>query len=631
MSLLRTLPIAALAAVAGFLLGRATTSRGPAEADPFSEPAQTGPAPTIQVPSAPSAARAAPTDDALRDALAGAAAPSLNVGDATIVGTVRTGDGEPLPGVRVTASLQRGGPPCPCLIKENPDPVQRLRACVDWVDWSRVTDRTATTDARGAYRLSGLAAGPQYVTAELEGWQLSDGARVSVPGRPGETVDFTAHPATTVRFDVRRADGSVPDSAKLEIEGPDGPDSEWWFSHQDPTPMRAGVHRFTAIEEDGILRSEQVEVLLETGKPATIRLDIQERPGIRVRLRWAEGEKPFNPSVRFVALAEGEQPDSAALERLSTRGERVVPERLLYLSDALGITDIEPGRYLVAVARHDHWPWSIAASGVVQVGAGVADLMLTVPPLDRSAYVLAKILDPDGRPVSRAYAYLTGVATELLRRPDGTLWVVPLAQGPPMSDARWRLEAWASPFGKRTVDVRLGSAPEAIVRFGPPAHVQVACGGVPRPRVRRRLSVALEPLDDGLGRASPVAPSADWVATLEPVQAGEYEVVVVVRPEESSTLATDGREILRVLVSVHSGPQRVSVTLPPLYAVNVQTAGVEGTVRIEGESLWRMSATSDREGRARFEGLPAGTYRLGVPLGEDRVFTVPGTTEVDAR
>ena len=140
----------------------------------------------------------------------------------------------------------------------------------------------------------------------------------------------------------------------------------------------------------------------------------------------------------------------------------------------------------------------------------------------------------------------------------------------------------------------------------------------------------LEALDDSLGGSSRASPAADWVATFEPVQPGDYEVVVSVRPEDPETPTTLPQEILRVPVSVRPGSQRVSVTLPPLYAVTVRTAGGQETVRIEGE-FWQMSATSDREGRARFEGLPAGRYSVGVRGAEERSFTVPGTAEIDAR
>jgi hypothetical protein len=257
-----------------------------------------------------------------------------------------------------------------------------------------------------------------------------------------------------------------------------------------------------------------------------------------------------------------------------------------------------------------------------------------VPALRSEEYVAVRAFGPDGALVTDGQVR-TGYASEngrssgsstVIERPDGVRWVLHHpANGTDAGGRNW-IEVASPRYGTLRHEYPAGRAGSVDLRFGAPARVEVEVTGVSGTRYEGRVEVALSATTDPVRFVDgPRAKAGDAGTFVVPsVQPGAYDLVL--RLQSRSRW---GGEIHREPVHVVSGGNRFAVALPELHVVTVE--GVVGSAFLHTtprEGLrHNTSAQAGSDGRAVFDGLPAGEYEAHSG-GRKATFRVPGTSVV---
>ena len=600
---------------------------------PRAESAPAAPA-TVTPPPAPVAPTLSPEDrDALRAILDRLPRDAVPTGTGSITGQVRTDDGKPLAGVEITCSPERPRPPSPPRKpgERVPQPEMEESAVESylWTRWLREASRSAFSDEAGRYRVEGLSDQRHQVRASLAGWNVwtraaSDGAR------PGAVIDFTANPTVEIRVEVSCPDGPLPD--RLQMRSTDPRSGGWGLrSEGGPVWLKPGTHELYAVGgEMETHRSESQAVEIpHAAVGLTLRFVLKGRPGIRGRVILPEGQESDDLGVLLQRLADGAQPDAAALRSSG----REFQGRRRSDDPAYFFPDLPPGRYAVGVARGRRGPVVLVEE--VEVGTAQVERDLRVPSPDPAEYVAVTVLGAGGE-VLKDFTITTGFksgtssssgGSAVVRRPDGSRWVFhhshQFADDP---EGLYSITVTTREFGAATIEYRKGERVEWTASFAAPARVEIRVTGLAGSPYEDRVRVALNP-----GGAAPQGRGwspgddrdavVDGLRVLTGIQPGDYMLDLFLAAERPS-----GAPLSRTPVTVRSGKNEFSIALPALHAVSV--SGAEGSVVVRSvgaERTFRMITTTG--GRAIVDGLVDGEYEAQSGKKVQR-FTVPGTTEV---
>jgi len=197
-----------------------------------------------------------------------------------IAGTVESADGSPAAGVRL--NLQRE------------DGLGRLR-------WN---GDQATADADGRYAFEGLEAGSYTVRANVAGWGTSQDLGSGSAIRDGvvvradattDGVDFRLEAAGTVTGTVRGVDGAPAADASVFFRDAAGrvvarvsgtvTDAAGRFERKGLAP---GVYTLSARSE-GAAAGDEVEVVVQSGRTASVELGLDAGTTVLVSLEGADG------------------------------------------------------------------------------------------------------------------------------------------------------------------------------------------------------------------------------------------------------------------------------------------------------------------------------------------------------
>ncbi len=562
---------------------------------------------------------------ALRAAVATFPEPRPERGDGEIAGTVVTATGEPLAGVEISANPKRAGP----RYQQPDDPdealLYRLRWSVESTLWRRANKVTTTSDEAGHFRLAGLKDREHQISAWLEGWRIRDrDPTVPRTATPGARVDFVATAISGLTLAVYLPDGTQPKSASTMLSSAGGSSGGWWAPERPTIEAQPGTYQLSVTSgEQEEFQAGPLSVEIRAGETRAVRVDLEARPTLQVTVRFPVGEEAGG-RVFVLRIASPTAPQPAVLR---SRGESSdVRRRGLEAWEATH-ANLQAGTYAVGYTRGREREFDVI--DVVEVGPGVTEHVLPVPPLDKDEYVLVRVRGPDGRGLPDA-RISTGYFAEnasssgsspLVNRGDGEYQVLhhvnPWGKRP---GGTWWVSAQAGGFGTQRVEYEPGSVSTIDLDFQLPASLEVLVENAAGTDYESRVRVKLV---QGHHHVADTVCDAKGKAFLDGLQPGAYEIQL--RIGERHFMAWVHAQPL----ALESGKNRLTLSLPTLYTVTVR--GVDGTAWLrraqEGlGSRFQKHATA-ADGEAVFDGLPAGTYH--VRCGEAKAtFRVPGPSVV---
>jgi hypothetical protein len=607
--------------------------------------------------------------------------PPAPAGDGTITGLVVDADGKPLAGVLVRATPSggldvadgdeprraRGSPPPPV------DVERAVRQLVTRLRQEDAARRETTTDAAGAFTLTGLGYPTYDVSAWLVGWKVErTRGRSWEPTPVGGRCDFRATQIHALTASVLLPDGTPAQEATISWKptaGGDG-DSASWKPGSPEIEIAPGTYEITASanpastgdsfkppirirrsrrfrsadsdDDETLWRSEPQTVVVETGAAQTLTFQLKGRPGILVKVDYAAADHPSAVRIAAMKLDGGASQDPSRL-----LGDEHVRARWLTDSTEGAIAGLEPGTYLVGATFRGG---IVGPTAVVSVGGDVVVQELRVSATDLRDWVKVWVRGPDGAPVSDATIecgcdgeHGSGSGEiETSPEADGSYRVAHYEHGGPDSYRSSSTSNDGPGLGKRTYYVkatskRYGTAGttydpakdrEITIEMTAPALVRVTISGFSASPDRDRAVVVLEPIERGTGERFSDELEADidaqGVAKFPPVRAGTYDVVLRLAKSASrsdkSNARWGGTVVARVRQTVAAGEASLTMALGALFelvvtfdrdAPSIERVGADGT----GSFVDRARGV-DGEKKTTYRNLTAGRYRLVGRAGE---------------
>jgi hypothetical protein len=579
-----------------------------------------------------------PLDRAERQSLGGVLRslprPQVPSGNGTITGHVRRAGGAPLEGVTVRAHLRRessgwrqgDGPP------EDVSEVESVRRYVADRRRRRGTRGEAVTDHTGAYTVEGLVKDARYsLRAYREGFQINPVlSRNAWNAAPGSEIDFHAEPLVAVPVDVRLPDGAQPARAEITVKQGNSTTTAIWTPRQPVLRARPGdVTLRATIPSDDELHSTEIQLKLAEGQAVkTQAFELQSRPGVRGQVRFPNGEHAGYLNVYLLQIGAGTQPQPAGLTQHGQQTWVSADEGYGY-----SYKDLAPGRYMVGVALGRN---ALLAHKTVTVLDHMVDCVFEITEFDPSQFVVLKVYAPDGSlladaNIDTAYRRENSSSSgggQSMRRKDGSYLVAHHATDDVSDGGTYYVTVKSDRFGTKEVGYQRGKIKELEVRFLAPAVLKVTVAGYVGSGQEELISVALKAIageEDGF-RSSGASKKPTAAGTLElgPAEPGEYEVVVYAGKARYGGLRASATP-----VSLRAGQNEVTVAMPRLHSLTVEVPGGKAgeTLRLRNEVAGGWSATSgtlDDQGRATFELLPEGRYKISREAAGEMVISIPG-------
>ena len=566
-------------------------------------------------------------------------------GSGVIQGFVVDSEGNPLPGVSLrirklsglgyfVGSSTRGG-----ALPKRKTLEEVVRRAAENHYKGLANTRDVLTDSSGAYRFVDLADARWTLQAFCEGYELK-------PNKPvrdlaiGMDVNFEASRLIEVSLEVYLPSGELANEAVLLVTPPGEtrPERLGWKPEEAFLRVTPGAYKINAIGGEiynyvsSELTSEEQE--LQFGfeeKPSTLRFDLVPRLGIRGQVGLAEGDPvPDRMMVKMLALAPEQEIDLELLSK-SREAASVTP------GSEYSFQDLEPGRYVVGLARGHNHP--IGAHMEVQVSTKTESCDLILPPIDRDRVLRVMVLDDQG---DQAEGVTFSFESEIngrarSRRIDSIrdadrayLLNVPAAHfedyfGSQATETQYSLEVNHKELGKQVVALAAGQT-DITATFVSPGALTVTILAYQGSGMEGRVSLGLTPITDTPGafyyptRDSKLKPNG--TQTFQGLAPGAYKVSLTVTPKgQDGMMVYSDNSVQSIEVQVRSGDNQAQITLPALYDLNVAFP--------DGKEGDRMSLQAKNGGRipnfrmaqlgadryARWKDIPAGEYTLGMLTG----------------
>ena len=579
--------------------------------------------------------------DPLRVALHAVPLPPAEEGDGVIQGLVSDEAGVGIEGVRMVLTAV---PDAQAYVKPDPDADQdalllrQLRRSIETHRWGSAYRQVTTTDAGGRYRFEGVTARKHRVEAHREAYWISPRDHRSWHGvSPGATVDFLARATAQLRIEVV---GSVrPERLRVELRSENGGQTGMQWTPSQPVldcqPGTWNVHLRGGTHDE--LGAGPFPVELVAGTEETrLQVELEARPVLRLHLTYAKDEiLPLQ--IYLMPTPSSGLPTKAVLKARGAPDPRRGGLHWSRLSATAKehvetYTDLQPGPHVVGLAFDRNG--SIFHMEEIVVTAGVVDHTVQVPPLDPALYLIVGVVGPDGEAVTganfsagfRSKNESSSGGSTVGLRPDGRYLVLHQPGSPDAEDAEWWIDVQVQRLGSQRVTYQRDQVREVRVAFAEPADLEIELRGVSGTPYEGRISVAAYPGDDKRrgGYGGSTEPGAEGRLHIRTIQPGPARLVASVQDADRRTY-----QVSETALVVKPGPQRVTLTIPPLHMLSVRGASSHVSLRGTAADGQRISrhARADTEGLAVFDGLPAGTYKLRSRRLEAEV-TLPGPREV---
>ena len=611
------------------------------------------------------------------------------VGPGVIRGRVLDTEGRPIAGVLVRATRRRERGPSASdpsqigVMPQKPSLERHLRNAAKEYAAGRARSFEATSNASGEFALKGLQEGRYSLSPYAKGYLLrkkggraghipfDENWREIAEARTGDEIVFIGVAILDVPVSVRLADGTEVEHAIVRCsDRPIGSGESWsqnLFGHGrsefawSPSSPRLRLPARTiylkafanpsssdpAFDTYMVdFRSESVEVVLEPGtNPPTVILSLESRSGIRGRVIFpTERLRDTMPVVHLMALPAGGEVN---LEALPDSTHDVTLRRG---EDQFSFLDLLPGRYAVGVNRD--WNAPIEVHEVFDVGAGVIQCELRLPPPDMGQFIHVTVLRPDGGiadEVHFGFTHRSGGGSSSrsgsapMRTQEGVyLYSVPVNSKnayyvEPSAEDEFLISIRADGYGKLEVPLTPGQR-EITIQLVGEAILEISVLGIAGSSIHGQLQVSVQALlEGGIGSSSTsfgkdVSPQGK--VHFDELAAHRHRVTLSTKFRRGTPGSyLHGSKLMTTDVVLHPGANLLEITAPPVYTLEVL---LEGTQEIRNIYLWRVShetgeimesvgsQNTDELGRASFDHLPAGRYSLQAQDTEELgAFTVP--------
>ncbi|MCA8918847.1 MAG: carboxypeptidase regulatory-like domain-containing protein [Planctomycetes bacterium] len=331
-------------------------------------------------------------------------------GDGVIEGVVMDGDGNPIPGAKVTAEALRDRTKKQ-LVRTWDDSDRELWQGLEQDITELVRNRvyhydpafSAVTDAGGHYRIEGLVkqATSVRVTHSKYQFEVSDGLYQHVPDA---VVDFVGFSTRRVHIRLISADGNEPPPAQLRVKGlsdqvirtPPGiqSGSDWLID------LPPGAYSISALYFYPTRIIDEQIVVVEAGDTAQeVTLNYSPSSGLQVtvqqvKLGFRQHEVWCVPDVS----------DADPLEVLgAARSSELLLEHLAS-DQPVVFAGLPEGDYVVGVKGFDRW---LAAERVHYAG-GAQELEFNLEPPPENECIVCTVKTPDGMPPVMPSFTITG-------------------------------------------------------------------------------------------------------------------------------------------------------------------------------------------------------------------------------
>jgi RNA polymerase sigma-70 factor (ECF subfamily) len=556
----------------------------------------------------------------------------------SITGFVRTKDGAGVSGVTIRATSRASGSSKakPSGQAAETTAETAIRNAVTAEKWRAATQREATTDASGAFSVTGLADGGYWLAATAKGWSIRSASGANDVG-PGSSVEYVATAVVDVPVRVVAADGSTPTEQVLvrwTLERGGGGGSAWWKPDSPSIGIEPGTWVLTA-EIAKRARSNRVTVTATAGStidPVTLQLATSGA---------IEGVVRFDPPESAWASAEVTIARKGETDRRSMRPVTVKPPLWKFAAE-----DLSPGEYEVTVASRDEESSSVTVAAEVKTGRTTADIV--VPRPAAAKWIAVRVTGPDGAPLPaddvhfclRTQSPTGGAAIGVggIGLADGgfLVSVQPRAGGKDMDlsenlfkGAQWQLEVTSQSCGKQALEFEHGKTERLEAKFSTPAKFLPVFE-----------NVAGTPLD---GRIETMLgyPTGDYSQALNnaigtAVEPGRY--VVYVKLVKTGGTPFDGCILARIPVDLVAGENRVPIRVPELSTLIVRipgaAKGTEVRVGVARRPTYGMNSpavAADDGGLVTCPELTAGVWRVSATVGgeqQEMLVRVPAAGEV---
>ncbi len=191
----------------------------------------------------------------------------------------------------------------------------------------------ARTDAEGHYRVEGLSAGNQILTARREGATLGTGKRVSITEGATAQVDFTLAEVGTVEGRVRGARGELPPDPLMVVAVPQSGGGAISTDFRPIAVDAAGIFRMTLQVGVYELRLSPAE-RWPFGDTESKTVEIEEGKTVQAEFFWQSKASEQHTLQGIVLEADGTPSPSAAVTVLPEEGGQ--GPRLNVSTDAQG-------------------------------------------------------------------------------------------------------------------------------------------------------------------------------------------------------------------------------------------------------------------------------------------------------
>lgn len=574
--------------------------------------------------------------------------PPIPEGSIALDGEVRDASGAPIDGVEISYTPRRVW--ADALASEDPSrrsPAELTRAFARRARWAEVARRTVRTDAEGSFRLEGLPAGRGRLRAHKAGWSFEGLAlrhALRLPEAAASPLHLQGLRRRSLPLRFARRDGHVPEQVELLVEDAgieDGP--RWrrvWTPENGALALSPGRFRLSSPEGIG-LRFDPVHLEVpQEGALEAVSISVRSLVTVAGRLdrpAWMAGLEDLHVGA-WRSLSEEAPPGT----RPPDHGRRLGGD------DGWSFRGLEAGVWSFAAYNGRLEAWGPVVQR--ELGAEAGEIILPPPPPGQGEILSLRIVDPEGRAVTRcAFRIVEGRSGRRLG-PAVDAWpgrepgefVLPLlgtARRPPGGTATLVLKT--RDHGRQEWRFEPAKSRELAIRLRAPGVLEVALEGR-GPEVEARHELCLRRLDG----ERPFDANPIWSRPLDKKDArwrfdalvpGRYAVELACTYE-----ASNGKRLrFRVAVGERqvAGGAEETVRLPwPALGrlrlrVGAEAAGRWVVLRHVGPpepALGLLRARVFRDGFATFGLLPDGDYHVGVQgVAERMPLTVRGATERD--
>lgn len=671
-------PIGYLLLPVGILIGWAfgLLFQGSAHSDQTASAAERAPAGPLSSASAPpsqalreaptisDSASAAPTTEAsaaaieraVRTALASApralnAAAERRAGNATLRGTVVTGEGAPLAGVQVrlaplSADAQRlaqrvVGPAIQTATDSLADQARRLLDV-------EARALLATSAADGAFGFQIEAERIYSIALHLPGWRFdrTDGQGTHVAA--GAAPAFLASPLASLELDLTDSVGQPVESAVIAYAGVSRGNDSWnfvsWNRAQPRLEFSPGTYRLLALSADAEPWCPERSALWlssERSAPAELSLAARAEPHVE---RWQLLPRPTLYGRMLLSGAEARSAAGYGLALLTPGAQK--PEKSdfgdgyrYFETPHFLLTSEEPGAFDLRLIWKGAEESSVLATVELAQGNLRQDFTVSARAENPRLFISAK--GPDGQPIdslgtiqfwasspsggttghSGYNALPAGPGRFELRVPDSlqAQFFRPLLE--PEAGGKSSCEFDHPKYGKRQLEFVAGQT-EYSLEFSVPSTLAVAIrGATPAGEGKFYTVVLTEPSSASRWRRDSdlepeIGPSGSWTGSFKNLQAGDYRVSLQLNTGSPKT-GYSSDTLMGFSVKVAPGANSVEFDLNLLSELRVRVPGAQGGhLLLAGRGSGAFGHDSNKhteiseEGLGIFEQVAPGDYIL---------------------